>query len=852
MESGRGGASRSCSALALLAGAALLAACHAGEPAAERAADERIDRIVLVSIDTLRADHVGCYGAAKAETHALDALAADGVRFETAVSPAPLTLPSHATLLTGRDPPSHGVRHNGLFRLPADVVPIAEHLRAAGFATAAFVSAFVLDSRFGLDRGFDRYDDEFGLMSAVIGGSASAERHADRTVDAVLGWLDQAPERFFLWVHFYDPHAPYIPPEPFASRLGGRPYDGEIAFADAELGRLRAALAKRWPEGTLWWVTADHGESLLEHHEPTHSYGVYDATQRIPLIVAGPGVPRGAVVTGVAALADLAPTTLELAGLPPLPGADGTSLAPALRAGGASPRAAAWVETLATQLDMGWSPLLGVRTPSHKYVRAPEPELYDVAADPGELVNRAAEQPELVAALDRMVEEQAAAGQPVVPSFTPDAEERAQLEALGYLQGTTPPRPDPSLGRVGGPDPKREIGGTRLDLLLRYVVERRGAEALEAFDQIRSPGYPILMLGANAALLANEPERAEREARAALARSEQPDAWVLIAKAQLQRGRPDEAKQSLERAVALDAEKSEAWVGLGILAEEQGRIEEATELYERASSLPHVSPEAIWRNAALALETGRREQARALLAQLPQPELRVPEAAQRLARAERTAGRAELARTRVDGALREYPNVSGLWILKAELLDQQGDLAGALAARRSALEHAPGRPDLENAVAWTLARLGRNLAQAEALADRAIARLGRTPPLLDTLATLRVAQGRFTEALTLADEGLAAASATDRVDLLFRRAEALAGLGRREAAGEALAEARREAAVTQAPWNTWPEAEERALRLRDGGAPGRDTVRRPLGRPAGNGERGLDPSPPNARVGRGE
>jgi arylsulfatase A-like enzyme/Tfp pilus assembly protein PilF len=771
-----------------------------------------VERIVLVSIDTLRADHVGCYGAEQAETPTLDALAAEGVRFETAISPAPLTLPSHTTLLTGRDPPRHGVRHNGLFRLPADVVTLAEHLRGSRFATAAFVSTFILDGRFGLERGFDVYDDELGVLSAT--SAAVSARRGDHTVGAALAWLERAPERFFLFVHLYDPHAPHAPPEPFASRFAGRPYDGEVAFADAEIGRLRAAVAKRWRGGTLWWVTSDHGESLGEHLEATHSYGVYDATQRVPLLVAGPGVPPGGVVGGVTALADVTPTLLELAALPPLPGTSGTSLAAALRSGGASTRAAAWVETLATQLDMGWSPLLGIRTLDRKYVRAPEPELYDLASDPGELENLAAAQPERVAELDRLVEEYVAAGRPVVPSFSPDAEERAQLEALGYLQGAAEVPADPKLGRVGGPDPKRELRSQpQLDALLGLIAERRGAEALALYDRIRTPGFSVRLMGANAALLANAPERAEREARAALEIAELPEPWVVIAKAQLQNGQAADAKRSLERAIALDPERSATWLGLGFLAEHEGRTEEALALYERARALPNVSPEVLWRAAALRLEAGEREPARALLAQLPQAELRLPEAAQRLARAERAAGRPELARTRLEGALRGFPHVAELWLLKAELLDQAGDLRAALAARRNALQLAPERPECLNAVAWTLGRLGRNLAEAERLATAAIAQLGRRPALLDTMATVRTAQGRYRDALALADEGLGGAAASDRVDLSFRRAEALAGLGRRADAEQALALARRAADAHPTPWNTWPEAERRVQRL---------------------------------------
>jgi arylsulfatase A-like enzyme/Tfp pilus assembly protein PilF len=804
-----GARARRAGVLAVLACA--LAACDGA--ATRGAADGRIDRIVLVTIDTLRADRVGCYGAEGAETPALDTLAAEGVRFATAISPAPITLPSHATLLTGQDPPQHGVRNNGFFQLPADVPTLAEQLRAAGFATAAFVSAFVLDSRFGLDRGFDRYDDRLGVSRSAGTPGAVAERRGDRTIDAALAWLGEAPEHFFLWVHLYDPHAEYLPPEPHSKRFAGRPYDGEIAFADAQLARLRAALAERFAGGTLWWVTSDHGESLGEHGEKTHSLGIYEATQHVPLIAAGPGLARGTVVADVVALADVAPTTLALAGLPALVGATGSDLSPALRGEGAAPSRGAWVETLATQMDMGWSPLLGVRTATHKYVRAPEPELYDLRSDPRELSNRAREEPALAAELDRLVEERAQ-GRPVALSFQPDAEERAQLEALGYVQQSAGALGPTALGRVGGIDPKHGADElAKVDELNRLLAERRGSEALAVYDRIAQRGYPVLLLGAVAALLAEQPERAEHEARLALAIMERAEPWLSIAEAQLLQRRPAEARRSFERAAALDPERSAPILAFGVLAEHAGDFEEAARHYERARALPVPTSEPYWRLAALAIEAGRRAEAQALLAEVPQADLRLPAAALRLARAEQSAGRSELARTRIEGSLHEYPWLPELWLFKAELLDQSGALDEALAARREALRVAPGRGDAENAVAWTLARLGRELPEAERYVEAAIGRLGRLPPLLDTLACVRVAQERYADALALADEGLASASDNARVDLLFRRAEGLAGLGRREDAEQALALAGREAAGRTSPANTWAESERRARRL---------------------------------------
>jgi Tfp pilus assembly protein PilF len=257
-------------------------------------------------------------------------------------------------------------------------------------------------------------------------------------------------------------------------------------------------------------------------------------------------------------------------------------------------------------------------------------------------------------------------------------------------------------------------------------------------------------------------------------------------------------------------------VGLGVIAELEGQLDEAARRYEQVRTLPVPSPEALWRLAALHIEAGRRDEARALLAEVPQAELRVPSAAERLARAERSAGHPELARARIEGALREYPWSETLWLTRAELLDQLGDLDGALAARREALRLEPDRPDALNSLSWTLARLGRDLPEAEQYAERAIQQLGRRPALLDTLALVRLAQGRHGAALALADEGLAAAEKRDRVDLLFRRAEALAGLDRSQEAEQALAHAVQEAAAQPPAWNTWSEAEQRVRRLLDG------------------------------------
>ena len=272
--------------LVLLLAAGGLAAPGCNRVDLATALDPERPSLLLVSIDTLRADHVGVYGAVDARTPVIDRLAAEGTRFTTAIASAPLTLPSHASILTGLYPPHHGVRYNGISRLLPSFDTLTERLRDAGYATGAVVGSAVLAGKYGLDQGFDHYDDD------TRSRGDPAERPASEVTDGALAWLEHAERPFFLWVHYYDPHERYAPPAPFADRFAGRPYDGEVAYVDAELGRLFDSLAARGElDEALIVVTSDHGESLGEHAELTHSYSLYDAVLAVPLVFRGPGVP---------------------------------------------------------------------------------------------------------------------------------------------------------------------------------------------------------------------------------------------------------------------------------------------------------------------------------------------------------------------------------------------------------------------------------------------------------------------------------------------------------------------------------------------------------------------------------
>ncbi|HEY7512299.1 MAG TPA: sulfatase, partial [Vicinamibacteria bacterium] len=399
---------------------------------------------MLVTIDTLRADRVGVYGGPRDTTPHLDRIAREGAYAASATAHVPLTRPSHATLFSGLLPWQHGVRDN---ISPGELPPaplLAEVLKAEGFATGAFVSAVVLAPHAGLGRGFDVFSDD---MPAAEGAAFvnTLQRRGDHTLGEALRWIEEhhARGRLFAWLHLYDPHDPYEPPEPWASRFAGRAYDGEVAFADELVGRLDAALARLGRrEDTLLVVTSDHGEGLGEHGETLHGFFVYQTTLAVPLIVRGPGVKAGARLGLTTGLVDLYRTVLDLAGVavPATSSAGGRSLAAALRGGAEPPEAAVYAESLVPLLHFGWSDLRVLREGRWKYVQAPRAELFDLAADPGESRNLAAAEPARAAAFQRalarlLAEERqvASAGGGSVPL---DLLEK--LGALGYVGGLTP------------------------------------------------------------------------------------------------------------------------------------------------------------------------------------------------------------------------------------------------------------------------------------------------------------------------------------------------------------------------------------------------------------------------------
>lgn len=406
----------------------------------EEAAPAGQTNILLITLDTIRADRIGCYGYEKGETPALDALASRGVLFEQAFTSVPITLPSHASILTGLLPPEHGVRENDDMTLREEATTLAEVFKKKGYRTGAFIGAFVLDSLFNLDQGFDVYDDDLSSAATKKDHRFEQERSGDKVVDSALSWLDrESGSPFFCWVHLFDPHAPYLPPAPFSERFPDDPYDGEIAFTDSQVGRLTAWLDKRGLTGrTLVVVAGDHGEGMGDHKELRHSVFIYESTTRVPMIVSLPGkLPEGAAVAPPVSLIDLYPTIIALLDGDGSRQVSGRSLVAAMEGKSLEPRDI-YSESNYPYDYYGWSPLRGLTTPRWKYIRAPVPELYDRRSDPGERTNVATKNAPIVKKMEnRLSAMEQAMVQGKADRVDLSPEQRERLANLGYTAGGT-------------------------------------------------------------------------------------------------------------------------------------------------------------------------------------------------------------------------------------------------------------------------------------------------------------------------------------------------------------------------------------------------------------------------------
>ena len=623
----------------LVAGLAALCACAGPSPPAAR------PNLLVVTVDTLRADRVGAYSAKHVRTPNIDRLAARGTVFKRAYAHCTTTLPAHASLFLGATPLRHGVHDNANFTVRRELLTLAEHLKAAGYATGGFIGGFPLESRFGLDQGFETYDDRLDRVGPTPGDAWT--RRAGAVVASALAWLEGRAAPWFLWVHLWDPHEPYAPPEPYLSRFAGRPYDGEVAYVDDVLGTLFGRLEQAgFDRATVVVLTGDHGESLGEHGEETHGFLAYEATLRIPLIVVHPGLAPRVVETPVSH-ADVFPTVCELLGIGAPGGLQGVSLAGAVRGRPAADRPV-YFESLTPYYSMGWAPISGFVDGDEKFIDSPVPEIYDLERDPAEAENLAS--PEAVvrkrAALAAMVEALAseAAGRAAAAS---DPETVERLRSLGYAAATP-----------GGAAPRRTAFGPEDDAkalmpfynrsmaALRLFEAGRRREAVEEARAVIGARTNISTAYLNLAHFLEEEGRAA-EAAAVLRRGLEalpanhylfleyvtclyetgdfdgvlaafdgprpaqvefdPLVWSYAGLSWLKKGDAARARESFEKALAIDGESSLAWHNLGSLdyhlfqaTGDRERLRAAAESQRRAVALdPSSAPARYVLGAAL-------------------------------------------------------------------------------------------------------------------------------------------------------------------------------------------------------------------------------------------------------------
>jgi arylsulfatase A-like enzyme/Flp pilus assembly protein TadD len=418
--------------------------------------------VLLVTIDTLRPDHLNCYGYHQIQTPAIDSLAADGIRFDQAYTPIPITLPSHSVILTGTYPMMNGMHDFSGNNLNPEQATLATILRARGYDTGAVIAAAVLDRRFGLNHGFDFYYDHFDFSRLAETNLDLMERPANQVIDQALAWLaGHGKKPFFLWVHLYDPHHPYKPPAPFNEQYKTNLYDGEIAFTDTQLGRLlRYLKQQQLYQKTLVVLSGDHGEGLGEHGEKTHGFFIYNSTLHVPLIIKPPqsGKIAETVRPEQISLVDLMPTVLGFLRIPVPPKVQGKNLAESLTGGGPLKGSPLYSETYLPRIHFNWSELRGLDVPGFHFIDGPKPELYDLSDDPRELNNLYAEKQgvsgELRSQLSGIIR-QYTSDTPMAQKSTLDPALAQRLQSLGYTAlaaGDTSPVSDPKL-----PDPKDRI-----------------------------------------------------------------------------------------------------------------------------------------------------------------------------------------------------------------------------------------------------------------------------------------------------------------------------------------------------------------------------------------------------------
>ncbi|MFP4081827.1 MAG: sulfatase-like hydrolase/transferase [Candidatus Aminicenantes bacterium] len=567
---------------------------------------ERVDidnmNIILFTIDTLRADHLECYGYEEVKTPQINRLAREGILFEQNIVQAPLTLPSHSSILTGTHPLHHGVRDNGGFYLDESHITIAEVVKNRGFSTAAFVGAFVLDSRWGLDQGFDHYYDNFDLTKYERVSLDAVQRRGDEVLEAAYDWLEKNhQQKFFAWIHLYDPHTPYEPPEPYKSQYGGRPfglYDGEIAYVDQLMGEFRKFMEdkKLW-EKTLIIFTADHGESLGEHKENAHGFFIYDSDIRVPLIIRFPEKKfQGSQIAEQVSSIDIMPTILNMMGEELPENVQGESLLPLILGKQSGNQSLAYSETYWPRYHYGWSELKSLRKGQYKFIDAPRPELYDVLEDPGEIHNlisaKASLAHEMKRDLDSLIEKFSAEGIEEAGPEKIDNDSLVKLQALGYI-GSFHTSAKEKEGKLADPKDKIELYN-QIKVAQFLVTEEKMDQAEEKIKDVLQKDPSVLearyILG-NIYAKQDQFELAIEEYKKAL--EVDPDYYEAIfgmALSYRRMGKHEEAIVGFKRLIAIDPRDTKPYLHLGDIYDERGELDEAMNYLKSAVEIDPEAP----------------------------------------------------------------------------------------------------------------------------------------------------------------------------------------------------------------------------------------------------------------------
>jgi arylsulfatase A-like enzyme/Flp pilus assembly protein TadD len=725
--------------------------------------------LLIVSLDTTRADRLGPYGFGGVKTPALDRLAAEGVIFKQAATAAPLTLPAHTTIFTSRVPPVHGVRDNGGFFVDPGETTLAEQLQSSGFATGAFVGAYVLDAKWGLNQGFETYFDDFDLSKYRAISLAAIQRPGNEVVDQALAWLDGvADRRFFGWVHLYDPHTPYEAPEPYSSVYRGRPYLAEIAFTDAQVGRLIEALERRdLLNRTLVVVVGDHGESLDDHGEASHGFFIYESVVHVPLIIRAPiSGMRGREVRDVVRTLDIVPTVCELLGVAAPGSAEGRSLVPLMTGAAVELGLEAYAEAVYPLYHYGWSDLRALRSGRFKLIAAPQPELYDLEQDPAEQQNLFdARRPLADRMLARLGELEAGFARAERKQTEPDVdpEARARLAALGYIGSFVATAP-PDAARSGLADPKDKIGVFNQISRARDLSkdEQRFDDVVGILRQVVDEDPKVIdawfMLG-NLHVRANRQEAGIEYFKRVLAlKPDDEMAMVNMANAYRHIGKDEAALVGYRRFLELDPKNSQVRYEVAQILIDQGRLNEAARLLNEALQLEPKMAAA--RNAlgVVALRSGNaalaEQEIRAALAQ--KSDVRLAHFNLALIAEERRDYRTAIAEY-----LREielYPSSYRAIFNLGRLYGELGERDAQLTAYREAIRTNPMFAEGHLYLAKLLLDLNRDLAEAARLARRGVELKPRSPyaPLGHyVLADVYNRQGRHADAAREAARGRA-------------------------------------------------------------------------------------------------